>query len=55
MKTLYQNHSKIFNAIILILSLPILLPTMELVVKAIFNLGTYTGTFMRALYQIIVF
>ena len=55
MKELYLKHQKLYNTLLTIISLPFILMILELIMKTIFYLGTYTGTFLRGLYQIVLY
>ncbi len=48
------NKSKISNSISIILFL-FLIPIINLFTKTLFNLGIYTGTFIRFLYEILTY
>lgn len=54
-KEVYKNHEKGFQNVILILGLPFFLILANLIGSAILNLGTYVGTFLRCLYELVVF
>lgn len=53
-KKLIINHKNIFSFCIIILMLPFALIILNYLFDTIFNIGTYTGTFMRYLYKFIV-
>lgn len=48
----YKFFIKIF---LIVFSLPFVLVVTNLLMQTLFNLGTYTGTFLRFLYQIVVY
>ena len=52
-KTLF-NNKKIFISVVFILLAPFWLNFLTLVLNSILNLGIYTGTFLRNLYNFIV-
>ena len=49
-----QNKVKIFN-ITYFLAFFLMLPIINLCTKALFNLGIYTGTFIRFLYEVVTY
>ena len=49
------SHQKIMKTIGLIACLPFGLIIIDLLLKSIFNLGIYTGTFLRFLYDFVVY
>lgn len=51
----YLKYQKIINTAFFLLLLPLGLIVLELVMRSIFNLGSYTGTFLRCLYDIVVY
>ncbi len=54
-KKIYKNHEHVFRFIIILIMLPLFLILTELILSAILNLGTYVGTFLRCLYELVVF
>lgn len=48
-------HQKIIKTITFVLSLPLVLIILNLLFETLFNLGVYTGTFLRFLYAIVVY
>ncbi|MBD9105681.1 hypothetical protein EGW03_04305 [bacterium] len=48
----YKFFIKVF---LIVFSLPFALVITNLLMQTLFNLGTYTGTFLRFLYQIVVY
>lgn len=55
LKKVYKNHEKVIQNTLFILCLPFFLILANMVCSAIFNLGTYVGTFLRCLYELVVF
>lgn len=53
MRYLVKERKNILN-VLMILSLPIIIKVFSIVTMTIFNIGTYTGTFLRYLYHIVV-
>lgn len=51
----YKQHAKIFNTILLIIVSPLILTVITMLAQTILNLGSYLGTFLRYLYEIVVF
>ncbi len=54
-KTFLSEHKKAFKLISIIVCLPILSTVLNLVLSTLFELGVYTGTFIRFLYHIVVY
>ena len=54
-KEMYYTRKKVINNILFILTIPFLLIVINLLTNTIFNLGVYTGTFMRFLYDIVTY
>ena len=48
-------HKSILKFILYLLCLPFVLVFMNYLINAIFNLGVYAGTFIRCLYNIVVY
>ena len=48
-------HSNVIKKVFYIISIPFGLRIANLLGKSLFNLGTYTGTFLRFLYDIVVY
>jgi len=55
LKNCISSHQKILKTIAFVLSLPFVLIILNLLFDALFNLGVYTGTFLRFLYAIVVY
>ncbi len=53
MQYLIKNNKIIQNVLLLVFS-PIIMISFNVVVVTIFNIGTYLGTFLRALYHLVV-
>lgn len=49
------EHQKLIKLIIFILALPFVLTTLNLFFKTLFQLGVYAGTFLRFLYEFVVY
>ena len=49
------EYKKIIKTILFILCSPIILTVLNYVLNTILNLGLYTGTFLRFLYDIVVY
>lgn len=54
-KQRFVEHTKIIKTIILILCSPFCLMILNLLLSTLFQLGIYTGTFLRFLYSIVVY
>ena len=54
-KNKIQTQQKVIKTFLIIISLPLGLTILELLLSSIFNLGIYTGTFLRFLYEIVVY
>jgi len=54
-KTFILEYQKIIKTIIFITSLPIILTVLNYLLNTILNLGIYTGTFLRFLYELVVY
>ena len=52
-KKLYFSHEKTFKIVLFIIFMPILLYTLELIFDVLFNLGIYSGTFLRYLFNVV--
>lgn len=55
LKKLLFDYQKVIKIISVIICLPFGLIILELLLNSIFNLGIYTGTFFRFLYDIVVY
>ena len=51
----YLKYKKTINIILILILLPVGLTILDLVLHFIFNLGIYIGTFLRYLYNIVVY
>lgn len=51
----YLKYQKVIQNVLLILFFPLFLILTELVLSAFLNLGNYVGTFIRCLYELVVF
>ncbi|MEG1597088.1 MAG: hypothetical protein RR359_02305 [Bacilli bacterium] len=54
MFSIIKSNKKTIMLVLTILAIPFVLIMLEIGIVFIFNLGTYLGTFMRGLYQIVV-
>ena len=54
-KLFYQEHNKLINIFLFIISLPFVLVFINYFSETLYNLGTYFGTFLRHLYDIVVY
>lgn len=54
-KNYVLEYQKIIKTTLFILCLPISLTVLNYILNTILNLGTYTGTFLRFLYDIVVY
>jgi hypothetical protein len=54
-KEFYNKHDSGIRFLGYLLILPILLVVITNLANVLFNLGVYTGTFIRALYSIVVY
>ncbi|MDD3241721.1 MAG: hypothetical protein PHQ64_02960 [Bacilli bacterium] len=52
-KNIYLEKKNLIKNLTQILIFPIGAIVLEILIKTVFNMGTYLGTFMRNLYQII--
>lgn len=53
MQDLVKKHKNKLSILLIIVS-PIIVAVCNVLVLAIFNLGTYVGTFLRFLYKVVV-
>ena len=49
------KNNKYIKLLLLIIAIPFLLVVINLLLNTIFNLGIYVGTFLRFMYNIVVF
>jgi len=54
-RNLYDIHKTKIKFIAFILVLPFILIFLNLLMNTIFNLGIYTGTFIRILYELVTY
>lgn len=54
-KKVIINNKKIIKTVLFIIFIPFGLTILNLLFNALFNLGIYTGTFLRFLYSIVVY
>ena len=54
-KNYVLEYQKIIKTTLFILCLPISLTVLNYILNTILNLGVYTGTFLRFLYDIVVY
>lgn len=55
LKNNIYKHEKILKAVTFIICLPFILIILNYLLNTILNLGIYTGTFFRFLYDIVVY
>lgn len=49
------SHKKVIEIIIFTLALPFCLTIINMFLSTLFNLGVYSGTFLRFLYDVVVY
>lgn len=54
-KNIIESKQKLIKIILIIICLPFGLTVLNLLLNSLFNLGIYTGTFLRFLYEIVVY
>lgn len=54
-KKFLYSHIKLLKCLLLLFSLPIILYIVNLILNTIFNLGVYSGTFLRLLYNFFLY
>ena len=54
-KAFYDNHQRIIRFLLYLLIVPFLLVLINYLTNTLFNLGIGTGTFLRALYELVVY